>query len=128
LECRPAMRRRSAGEDDRLAGGNDAAAMDHPDVADGEPLGGFDRNLLERLAREGRMMLQYELVDRRSRLRLRPRDADEAHDRSICARLCKQLAELALGVELILLEARDDAHPPDTGGRNSTLSEAARTW
>src|ERR1051325_4590917 len=97
-------------------------------MAHGEPLGGGNRNFLERLPGESRMMLQYELVNRRSGLGLRPRDADEPHDRSIRTRLCQQLAELPLGIEPILLEARDDAHPPDTGGRNSTLSDAARTW
>ena len=38
----------------------------------------------------------------------------------------KQLSQLVLRLELALLDARYDAHPPDTGARNSTWSAAAR--
>ena len=74
------------------------------------------------------MSFEHELVDRQARLGVRPRDPDEAHNRTVRVRLREQLGELPPSVEPIVREACDDAHPPDTGGRNSTLSEPTRTW
>jgi hypothetical protein len=53
---------------------------------------------------------------------MRACNADETHDRAVSACLREQCGELLLRAELNLFKASDDALPPDTGGRNSTVS------
>ena len=96
-------------------------------MADVEALRGLDGDILERLPRERRMMLQHQSIDGQPILRPRPRNAGEADNRTVAGRLLEQGRELLLGPQRMFLEARNDAHPPDTGGRNSTLSAAPRT-
>jgi hypothetical protein len=59
-------------------------------------------------------------VDRPTRARSGPRDADEAHHRAGTFRLVDQRAELESRIEFVLLQVHNVAHPPHTGGMNST--------
>ena len=94
-------------------------------MADVEALGAGDGDVLERLAGQRRMMIEHQRVDRIAVARFGPRQADEGDDRAVAARGLGQLGKLELRVERLRLEKRDDAHPPDTGGRNSTLVRVA---
>ena len=121
------MQRSGPGEDDRFAAPNFAAAVDDAHVTDVEPLRGLDRNIFQRLPRERRMMLKHQSLDDQAILRSRPRNSGEADNCTVADRLLEQSRELLLWPQRMFLEARNDAHPPDTGGRNSTLSVAVRT-
>lgn len=70
------------------------------------------------------MMFEKQLVDTSTSRGFRAGDADKRHDRAVAAGLGEKFAKFPLRVKPVLLEARDDAHPPDTGGRNSRASPA----
>src|SRR5258708_15054124 len=96
--------------------------MDDADVADVEALGESHGDILERLTRQCRMVVEYDGIDRIALLRLRAGKADEGDDRAVAAGGLGQLGKLELRVEDLRLEQRDDTHPPETGGRESTAS------
>ena len=60
--CAP-VPRGGAREDDRLAGKDLAAAVDDADMGDVEPLSCRDRDVLQRLLRQARMMVENQPVD-----------------------------------------------------------------
>src|SRR4029079_11477441 len=68
------------------------------------------------------VVIEHDRVDRIALARFGPRQPDEGDDRAVAARRLGQLGKLELRVERLRLEERNDAHPPDTGGRNSMLS------
>ena len=74
------------------------------------------------------MMVQNQILDRFSGLGARTGNADEAHDGTVTAGLPQELAELALGVEPLLLETNDDAHPPDTGGKKALPTDVSELF
>ena len=72
------------------------------------------------------MMVENQPVDAGAARRLWAGEPDEAHDCAVAAGLFDQCGELLLWPKRIRLKPRDDAHPPDTGGRNSSVSPSAR--
>ena len=99
--------------------------MNDADMADVEAIRASDRDLLDRLTGQGRMMFEHQGIEMVALLRLRPREPDEGDDRTVAAGLLGQLGKLELRVERIGFEVGDDGDPPDTGGRNSATSLAA---
>ena len=122
IKCCTAANRRGAGKDDGFTRWDRAASMDHPDMANIEALSAGDSNLLQGLASERRVVLENQSIDGLAIFRLRPRQANEAHDGPIATRAFSQFRKLELRIEHVGLEERNHAHPPETGGRNSTLS------
>jgi hypothetical protein len=96
--------------------------MNHPYVADLEPLRGGICDFLKRSPGERRMILEDEAVDGFATPAHWPGNPDEAHDRAVARRLSKQRSEFVPWVERRLVQRGDDAHPPETGARNSTAS------
>jgi len=91
-------------------------------MADIEPRRGVQGNLLQRSSRQHRVMLKDEPINGLTALRARPSDAGEANERAIPFSAREEGREFPRGIESAFLKLRDDAHPPDTGGRNSNVS------
>ena len=73
------------------------------------------------------MVLEHEPVDGLAAFRPGPCDSGKADHCPVARRLLEQRRELLLGLKRLLFEAGNNAHPPDTGGRNSTRSAACST-
>src|SRR5689334_17443970 len=101
--------------------------MDDLDMANVEPLRSFDGNLFQRVQRKHRMMLKHQAVNRVTVRGARSRNAGEADNGPVAARAPDQGREFLVWPDRVLLEARNYAHPPDTGGRNSTRSPSEIT-
>src|SRR5947209_15731015 len=104
IECGSPMDRRRTGEDDRLARGNGAAAVHHAHMADVEPLGACNRNVLERLTGERPGVGEEQGIHRIAFAGFGPREPDECHDCAVAPRRFSQLGKLELRVERLGLE------------------------
>jgi hypothetical protein len=92
-----------------------------------EPLGGIVRYFLKRSFCQCWMMFEDQRFDLIPVLVHRPGDPNETHHRSVVRRPIEQRIKLLSRIESLLLQANGDAHPPETGARNSTAS-VAPTW
>ena len=93
------MRSGSAGEDDRLPGGDLTAAVDDAHMTDVKPRRSLDSNIFQRLRGQRRMMLENQPMHGLSTAGDRTRDTYEADDCSIATCLLEQLRQLLLGLK-----------------------------
>ncbi len=68
-------------------------------MADVEALGAGDRDFLERLTGQRRMLLEHQRIDRMALARFGPGETDEGDDGAVTARRLGQLGKLELRVE-----------------------------
>ena len=106
---------------------NLAAAMDDVYMADVEPRLSRSRDSFDGPESQRRMVVEDQPKNPLASLAAGARNSDEAHNRSGTLGLLNQGGKLVLWPQLMLLEACNDAHPPDTGGRNSNASSSA-SW
>ena len=71
------------------------------------------------------MMLENQRFDLIAVQVYRSGNPDETDHGTVLCRLIEQRTKLLSGVEPMLLQVNGDAHPPETGARNSTSSVAS---